>query len=93
MWYVYVLQSQKNKNWFYKGSTNNLKRRLCQHNSGEVASSKSYIPLNLIYYEAYLSERVARLREMNIKKSGSVWIPLRRRIKASLISARAVNRF
>jgi predicted GIY-YIG superfamily endonuclease len=40
MWYFYVLQSEKNKNWFYKGSTNNINRRMNQHNNGEVDSTK-----------------------------------------------------
>ncbi|MFA5986213.1 MAG: GIY-YIG nuclease family protein [Parcubacteria group bacterium] len=84
MWYVYVLQSKKEPNWFYKGSTNDLKRRIEQHNCGEVQSTKFYIPLALVYYEAYLTEEVARTRESSIKKSGSVWKPLMDRIKSSL---------
>ncbi len=84
MWYVYILQSNKNKNWFYKGSTSDLKRRFKQHNNGEVQSTKAYRPLKLVYYEAYSSEKVARERESSIKKSGSVWKPLMERIKRSL---------
>jgi putative endonuclease len=84
MWYFYVLQSQKDLEWFYKGSTNDLIRRLQQHNSGEVESSRPYRIFKLVYYEAYLSEKAARKREMAVKKSGSIWVPLRRRIKESL---------
>jgi putative endonuclease len=83
MWYVYVLQSSKKRNWFYKGSTNNLKRRFLQHSNGEVQSTKAYLPLRLVYYEAYLTEKAARIRESSIK-SGSVWKPLMNRIKQSL---------
>jgi putative endonuclease len=85
MWYFYILQSQKNLNWFYKGSTGDLKRRFSQHCDGEVTSSQFYRPLKLVYYEAFVSEKAARLRESSIKKSGSVWIPLLKRIKESLI--------
>lgn len=84
MWYVYVLQSKHKSNWFYKGSTPNLVRRLNQHNNGEVQSTKAYQPLKLVYYEAYVNEHVARKRESSIKKSGSVWKPLMMRIKDSL---------
>jgi len=84
MWYVYVLQSLKNQNWFYKGSTPDLKRRFIQHSSGEVQSTKAYLPVRLVYYEAYLTEKSARLRESSIKKSGSVWKPLMNRVKNSL---------
>jgi predicted GIY-YIG superfamily endonuclease len=48
MWYFYVLQSQKNTEWFYKGSTTDLKRRIAQHNNAEVQSTKSYLPLKLV---------------------------------------------
>jgi putative endonuclease len=84
MFYVYILQSTKNKNWFYKGSTLDLKSRLKQHNDSEVQSTKAYVPLQLVYYEAYLTEKAARRRESSIKKSGSVWKPLMDRIKESL---------
>ena len=52
MWYFYVLKSGKDPNYFYKGSTNDLKRRLESHNAGEVPSSKPYAPFDLVYYEA-----------------------------------------
>ncbi len=84
MWYFYALQSQKNKDWFYKGSTNDLQRRFAQHNTGEVSSTKPYQPLKLVYYEAYLTEDAAKKRESSVKKSGSVWMPLMKRIKKSL---------
>ncbi len=81
MWYVYVLQSKKNANWFYKGSTNDLRRRFRQHQNGEGISSRFYKPFKLVYYEAYLTEKAARERESSIKKSGSVWMPLMKRVK------------
>ena len=84
MWYVYVLWSQKANNWFYKGSTGNLKKRFIQHQNGEITFTRPYLPLRLVYYEAYISEKAARKRESSIKKSGSVWMPLMKRIKESL---------
>lgn len=84
MWCFYVLQSKKNQNWFYKGSTNDIKKRFLQHNNLEVQSSKHYAPLKLVYLEVYVNEKAARKREASVKKSGSVWMPLVKRIKESL---------
>jgi putative endonuclease len=84
MWYVYILQSQKEPDYFYKGSTNDLRRRVGQHNNCLVSSTRTRLPYKLVYYEAYLSEYAARIRESSIKSSGSVSVPLLRRIKESL---------
>lgn len=84
MWYFYVLKSENHPNWFYKGSTNDLKRRFSQHQDGEVQSTKHYRPFRMVYYEAYLNKRAAMDREYSVKKSGSVWTPLMKRIKKSL---------
>jgi predicted GIY-YIG superfamily endonuclease len=51
MWYVYILRSIIDKN-LYVGSTNNIRRRLIEHNSGKVDSTKSRMPFNL---EAYIA--------------------------------------
>ncbi len=84
MYYFYVLQSLKNKNWFYKGSTPDLKNRFEKHNRGQVESTRPYQPLRLVYCEAYLTKAAAIAREMSVKKSGSVWKPLMKRIHESL---------
>jgi putative endonuclease len=51
MWYVYILRSIIDKD-FYVGSTNNIRRRLTEHNSGKVDSTKSRTPFSL---EAYIA--------------------------------------
>ena len=84
MWYFYVLQSLKDSHYFYKGSTNDLRRRFAEHNDGKVTSSSPHRPYRLVYYEAYVSEHGARIREAAVKKSGSVSVPLLRRIRESL---------
>jgi len=53
MFYVYVLLSLKDGK-FYIGYTEDLKRRLKEHNSGKNISTKSRLPLKLIYYESHL---------------------------------------
>jgi putative endonuclease len=50
MFYVYVLKSEKDGN-LYIGSTNDLGRRLNEHNNGLVFSAKSRKPFELVYYE------------------------------------------
>ena len=81
MYYFYVLKSTKLENYFYKGSTNNVRRRLAEHNRGDVFSSKPFAPYDLIYYEAYASEKAAREREKSIKNSGAGWGALMGRVK------------
>ena len=37
------------------------------HNSGKVKSTKPYLPLRLIFYEAYLTKSDAKRREKYLK--------------------------
>jgi putative endonuclease len=69
MYYVYILQSIKRKNWLYKGSTSDLKRRFVEHNNGKNFSTAPYVPFKLIYYEAYLLKQDAEARETYLKTS------------------------
>ena len=48
---MYILRSMTDKN-LYIGSTNNIRRRLTEHNSGGVDSTKSRIPFSL---EAFIA--------------------------------------
>ncbi len=65
-YYVYVLQSQKDKK-FYTGYTKDLTGRFEQHCKGEVESTKYRRPLELIYYEACRNEKDALKREKYLK--------------------------
>ena len=69
MHYVYILQSIKRKNWLYKGSTADLKKRIQEHNSSKNFSTAPYAPFKLIYYEAYLLKSDAEAREKYLKTS------------------------
>ncbi len=66
MFYTYVLRSFKDGK-FYIGFSNNLKRRLSEHNKGLVDSTKNRRPLELVYYEACLNEKKAIEREKKLK--------------------------
>jgi len=82
MHYVYVLLSKKD-NKKYTGYTKNLKLRFEQHNKGRVASTKDRMPLQLIYYEACLSQQDATHREKYLKTyHGKMF--LKRRLKSYL---------
>lgn len=65
-YYTYVLKSQLDSK-LYIGWTDNLKRRLTQHNRGLVEATKGRIPLDLVYYEACLTKEKAILREKQLK--------------------------
>jgi len=66
MYYVYVLKSKKDGN-FYVGYTSDLKKRVELHNKGHVKSTKFRRPLELVYYEACLHQRDALHREKYLK--------------------------
>src|SRR3989338_5623196 len=55
MFYVYILKSLKDDK-LYIGSTNDLKRRLSEHNKGLNRSTKARRPFEIRYYEACKSE-------------------------------------
>ena len=82
MYYVYLLRSEKDGE-FYTGSTDNLKRRIAEHEDGYVKSTVNRKPLKLIYYEACLNEADARRRERYLK-SGAGKKYLRNRLKSYL---------
>jgi len=66
MFYVYLLESKKGKK-FYTGCTNNLSRRVKEHNLGLNKSTKPHKPYKIIYYEAYINKDDAFAREKILK--------------------------
>lgn len=84
MYYLYILKSKKDNN-LYIGSTNNLKRRLLEHNKGLVFSTKLRKPFEVVYCEIYKAEKDARKREHNLKLRSRAFTQLKNRIKNSLI--------
>jgi len=79
MFYVYILKSERDGN-LYVGSTDDLRRRLAEHNAGRVVSTKPRRPFELRYYEAFYRESDARKREVSLKKDGKALAQLKRRI-------------
>lgn len=66
MFYVYVLKSMKDQKP-YVGYTNNLRRRFEEHNLGKISITKHRKPFKLVYYEAYLNQQDATIREKYFK--------------------------
>lgn len=67
-YYVYILHNFA-KNFIYIGYSEDIKLRLKAHKNGKVTSTKSYIPLALIHYEAYKNMKDAKRREEYLKSN------------------------
>jgi len=65
-YYVYILHGFL-KNFIYIGYSENLVKRIKAHNSGKVKSTKAYLPLKLVFYEAYTTKSDAKRREKYLK--------------------------
>jgi predicted GIY-YIG superfamily endonuclease len=83
MYYVYVLKSSQDGE-LYIGSTNDLKKRMEEHNARKVQSTQHRAPFTLKYYEAYQDEYDARKRESKLKKRGNAKTWLIKRISRSI---------
>jgi len=79
MFYVYILQSEKDKS-LYIGYSPDLRKRLVKHNKKQVTSTKDKVPWKLIYYEAYLERKDATGREKFLK-SGGGWRFIKKQLK------------
>ena len=69
-YYVYMLQSIANESRYYVGMTNNLKRRLKEHNNGESTYTNKHKPWRLITYLGFNS-RIKAIRFEKYLKSHS----------------------
>ncbi len=68
MHYLYILRCSDNS--LYCGQTNDLKRRVKEHNSDNSKSkyTRSRRPVKLVYFEKYKTVNEALKREFEIKK-------------------------
>jgi putative endonuclease len=87
MFYVYILQSNSH---LYIGLTNDLKRRVSEHNTGRSRFTKRYLPWNLIFYEAYSNEEDAHRREGYFKTSQGRQA-IRRMLKNQLVNQDSID--
>ena len=82
MFYVYILQSQKDKG-LYIGYTDNLKRRLNEHQDGKSLATKGRIPFKLIHYQAFISQKDALETEKYLKTTRG-WERIHRMLENTL---------
>ena len=75
--YTYIVKC--NDGTLYTGWTNNLEKRIKDHNDGKGAKyTKARLPVELVYYETFETKEEAMSREYAIKR-------LSRREKEELI--------
>ncbi len=74
MYYVYVIVSQS-RNYIYVGITNNVQRRVAQHQTGKERTTAPYRPFALVHIEEFQTRMDARNREKYLKSGiGKEWI-------------------
>jgi len=78
MHYVYIIQSQKDGS-YYIGSTKDLRRRLREHDLGDVRFTSSKTPYDLIWYCAFKTKKKAIDFEKYLKQ-GSGFAFTRKRL-------------
>ncbi len=66
MYYVYALKSVE-RNYIYVGLSNDVDRRLLEHNNGYNKTTKAYLPFILIHQERFETRKEARIREKYLK--------------------------
>lgn len=67
MYYAYFLKCADGS--LYAGFTDDLSRRVQRHNAGKGGKyTRSRLPVTLVYFEEFLTEREARSREWHLKK-------------------------
>ena len=66
IFYVYLIKSTF-KNWTYVGFSENIWRRIKQHNSGQTKSTKPYKPFNVLFVQEVHIRTEARSLEKYLK--------------------------
>jgi putative endonuclease len=82
---TYVLRSTINGK-LYTGHTQNLRKRLNEHNTGKTKSTKTNIPYEIVFYEVCESREEAIAREKYFKSGVG-----REYIKNHIINASVVQ--
>lgn len=73
MYFVYIIKSEVD-NTFYKGYTENLTRRLEEHNLGKSQYTSTKVPWKLVYFEEFSTKKEALIREKKIKRYNTDYI-------------------
>jgi putative endonuclease len=81
MYYVYILLNEA-KSRTYTGVTDDVNKRLAEHNAGKVKSSQPYRPYKVIHIESFETLKEARQKEKYYKSTSG-----RRRLREMLCEA------
>ena len=65
-YYVYILKCKGGT--LYTGYTNNIKRRIKEHNNGQSKYCRGRLPVKLEHIEIFKTQKSAMNREIEIKK-------------------------
>jgi putative endonuclease len=80
MYYVYILLNETNTKK-YTGVTDDVNKRLAEHNAGRVKSSRPYRPYKIIHIESFEILKEARRKERFYKSTTG-----RRRLKEMFLN-------
>jgi putative endonuclease len=80
MYFVYILKS-KNANKSYVGFTDNVTKRLIEHNSGKANYTKKYMPWEILAIEEYKTREEAVTREKYLKSASGRRLVLKKIFK------------
>jgi len=83
MFCVYVIKTKIDDS-LYLGYTNDLRRRLAEHNKNQSVYTRNKGPYELVYFECYKSMKDAKYRETQLKKHSRAYTQLKHRIINSL---------
>jgi putative endonuclease len=70
MFYTYILESLAKPGEFYRGHTDNLRRRVAEHNAGKCPHTSKFKPWKIKFYAALETLTLAQEFEKYLK-SGS----------------------
>ena len=72
-YFVYIIQSDKDKT-FYKGFTEDIEKRLTQHNNGESRYISRKTPWKLVYLKEFNTKKEALIFEKKIKRYNAIFL-------------------
>ncbi|MBI3627662.1 MAG: GIY-YIG nuclease family protein [Candidatus Sungbacteria bacterium] len=71
MYFTYILRSDKDGSC-YTGITDNLKRRIAEHNSGNVTYTSSKSPFRLVWFCGFPTKKKALEFELYLKSHSGI---------------------
>jgi putative endonuclease len=73
MYYVYILESLSNGD-YYKESTENYLKRVEEHNRGESKFTRSKMPWRLVFVQIFESKTQALIQERKLKRCNKEYL-------------------